>query len=154
FLLRFLFRRELRMKAGKSSGFTLIELLVVIAIIAILAAILFPVFAQARESARLTSCLSNMKEHGLAWNMYAQDYDETFSLSRTFSLNLPTALGGAGGGGCDCDAACTTNKTWKQTTYPYIKNYGIFRCPSNPNNDVATEDMDKNFKVSYASNGV
>jgi len=142
------------MKISKASGFTLIELLVVIAIIAILAAILFPVFAQARESARLTSCLSNMKEHGLAWNMYAQDYDETFSLSRTFSLNLPPEVGGAGGGGCDCDALCTTNKTWKQTTYPYIKNYGIFRCPSNPNNDVATEDMDKNFKVSYASNGV
>jgi prepilin-type N-terminal cleavage/methylation domain-containing protein len=60
-----------------NKGFTLIELLVVIAIIAILAAILFPVFAQAREKARQTSCLSNCKQIGLSLQMYAQDYDET-----------------------------------------------------------------------------
>jgi prepilin-type N-terminal cleavage/methylation domain-containing protein/prepilin-type processing-associated H-X9-DG protein len=63
------------------SGFTLIELLVVIAIIAILAAILFPVFAQAREKARAITCVSNMKELSLAWIMYEQDYDETFPFS-------------------------------------------------------------------------
>src|SRR6266704_6401772 len=62
----------------KNTAFTLIELLVVIAIIAILAAILFPVFAQAREKARGASCLSNLKQMGLAWMMYAQDYDEQF----------------------------------------------------------------------------
>lgn len=62
----------------KRKAFTLIELLVVIAIIAILAAILFPVFAQAREKARMTGCVSNTKQIGLAHNMYLQDYDETF----------------------------------------------------------------------------
>jgi prepilin-type N-terminal cleavage/methylation domain-containing protein len=62
----------------KQRGFTLIELLVVIAIIAILAAILFPVFAQAREKARQTSCLSNEKQLGTAISMYVQDYDETY----------------------------------------------------------------------------
>jgi prepilin-type N-terminal cleavage/methylation domain-containing protein len=64
----------------RSRGFTLIELLVVIAIIAILAAILFPVFAQAREKARQASCLSNAKQMSTAVMMYAQDYDETFPL--------------------------------------------------------------------------
>jgi prepilin-type N-terminal cleavage/methylation domain-containing protein len=66
---------------NRRSGFTLIELLVVIAIIAILAAILFPVFAQAREKARSISCLSNLKQSGLATLMYVQDYDETFPIN-------------------------------------------------------------------------
>jgi len=65
------------MRSTNRRGFTLIELLVVIAIIAILAAILFPVFARAREKARQTSCLSNEKQIGLSWIMYADDYDET-----------------------------------------------------------------------------
>src|ERR687895_617837 len=66
-----------RQCARRNYGFTLIELLVVIAIIAILAAILFPVFAQARDKARQAGCLSNQKQLGLAWLMYSQDYDET-----------------------------------------------------------------------------
>jgi len=67
-------------------GFTLIELLVVIAIIAILAAILFPVFAQARDKARQASCLSNCKQMGTAWMMYTQDYDETFPSSQPLNV--------------------------------------------------------------------
>src|SRR5437762_3834341 len=67
-----------KVMSSRKRGFTLIELLVVIAIIAILAAILFPVFAQARESARKTSCLSNVRQLGTAYQMYLQDYDELF----------------------------------------------------------------------------
>src|SRR5689334_10183077 len=73
-------------------GFTLIELLVVIAIIAILAAILFPVFAQARAKARQTTCLSNNKQIGLALLMYAQDYDETLPYAAVNPTNLPLVM--------------------------------------------------------------
>src|SRR6516225_7077413 len=75
----------------RAPAFTLIELLVVIAIIAILAAILFPVFAQAREKARATACLSNLKQLALGWLMYAQDYDETYVMTagqKPFDPNL------------------------------------------------------------------
>ena len=78
---------SLTMNTRKNAAFTLIELLVVIAIIAILAAILFPVFAQARDKARQTSCLSNMKQLGISEMMYIQDYDETFPRLRLYNLN-------------------------------------------------------------------
>ncbi len=100
-------------------GFTLIELLVVIAIIAILAAILFPVFAQAREKARAISCLSNMKQITLGVLMYVQDYDETFPLSTFYdTVNYP-------------DFGSTAYE-WSSVrcTQAYTKNGDIFKCPS------------------------
>jgi prepilin-type N-terminal cleavage/methylation domain-containing protein/prepilin-type processing-associated H-X9-DG protein len=96
---------------SQSRAFTLIELLVVIAIIAILAAILFPVFAQAREKARQASCLSNAKQMSTAVMMYAQDYDETFPL-----YFQPQANG--------------DNWYWHVQLQPYIKSWDLFRCPS------------------------
>lgn len=97
--------------ASVRKGFTLIELLVVIAIIAILAAILFPVFAQAREKARAASCVSNLKQIGLSWSMYTQDYDETV---------VPYTVGGG---------STTSAFPWTYLLQPYIKNYQVYKCP-------------------------
>lgn len=104
---------------ARKRGFTLIELLVVIAIIAILAAILFPVFARAREKARQTSCLSNLKQLGMATEMYCQDYDDTFSMS----IYL----------------AGTQAYTMYHVHMPYMKNVQIFQCPSEQNALTAAE---------------
>jgi len=99
-------------------AFTLIEFLVVIAIIAILAAILFPVFARARENARRSSCLSNLKQIGLGMMQYVQDYDEMY----------PNAY--------YTDAAGTT--FWWTMLQPYVKSSQVFTCPSSPFKDTAT----------------
>lgn len=102
----------------KRTAFTLIELLVVIAIIAILAAVLFPVFAQARDKARQTSCLSNNRQMGVALMMYVQDYDETYP----GNLQLEPNQWNAGGSGA--------RKPFDMQLMPYIKNTNIFFCPS------------------------
>lgn len=104
------------MHNSRKNGFTLIELLVVIAIIAILAAILFPVFAQARAKARGISCLSNVKQVGTAFAMYVQDYDET----------TPAVWGGSG----PCQpSGQNCSQEWWYGLFPYIKNIDMLYCP-------------------------
>jgi prepilin-type N-terminal cleavage/methylation domain-containing protein/prepilin-type processing-associated H-X9-DG protein len=104
-------------------AFTLIELLVVIAIIAILAAILFPVFAQARDKARQTACLSNAKQIGTAISMYVQDYDETFFWQKEWN---ETVSFGPGFWGTNYN----TYIRWPFAHLPYVKNQDVFKCPS------------------------
>src|SRR5438309_1923319 len=104
---------EYRMsRTRRPNGFTLIELLVVIAIIAILAAILFPVFAQAREKARQAMCVSNVKQLTLGIRMYMGDYDDTPPRNDCASMNDGTQ--------------------WNWTIAPYVKNVKVFECPSDP----------------------
>jgi prepilin-type N-terminal cleavage/methylation domain-containing protein/prepilin-type processing-associated H-X9-DG protein len=104
-------RRRARNAGCHLAAFTLIELLVVIAIIAILAAILFPVFAQAREKARSISCLSNMKNLGTAMLMYTQDYDERLPLAAYATSGFDFVV-------------------WHELTDPYVKNKQIWHCSS------------------------
>ena len=110
-------------------GFTLIELLVVIAIIAILAAILFPVFQKVRENARKISCASNMRQISLGVMQYTQDSDENYPTGSTASLG----------------------QGWGGTVYPYIKSTGVFKCPD----DKTTQQTNGNiisYPVSYSGN--
>jgi len=116
------------------SGFTLIELLVVIAIIAILAAILFPVFAKVREKARQTACLSNEKQQTLGMLQYVQDYDESF----------PRVYGTGPGNPGDTIG-------WADAIQPYIKSTGVFHCPDDPS-PFSTDPNNVNYS-SYAANG-
>ncbi len=117
-------------KSRSLKGFTLIELLVVIAIIAILAAILFPVFAQAREQARKTTCISNLKQLATANSMYIQDYDEKVV------LNVTT------------DTA-TFFFTWQDLIQPYTKNYQMLICPDSPYHNPDPNNFE--YWMSYGS---
>lgn len=113
-------RTETKNFHSSRSGFTLIELLVVIAIIAILAAILFPVFAQAREKARQASCLSNLKQLTMGWLMYAQDYDETFPQWK-WDVNWANGSGNPNN---------NATSLWCNAIFPYVKNVQVYSCPS------------------------
>ena len=116
-------------------GFTLIELLVVVAIVAILAALLFPVFAQAREAARKASCLSNQRQLGAALNLYVQDYDERFP--QTHPTTTPWTF---------AEDEITLETPWRTLMEPYVRSKGLFRCPS----DWGAPDW---HPTSYAPNG-
>jgi prepilin-type N-terminal cleavage/methylation domain-containing protein/prepilin-type processing-associated H-X9-DG protein len=128
----------------KPRGFTLIELLVVIAIIAILAAILFPVFAQAKTAAKRTAALSNLKQTSLGVVLYAGDYDDTFMI-----LGNINGDGYGWWGTHECDAATFGCKTWDKVIYPYSKNVqlleaGIDRSPTVPS-DLG--DVKRSFRA-------
>jgi prepilin-type N-terminal cleavage/methylation domain-containing protein/prepilin-type processing-associated H-X9-DG protein len=113
-------------------GFTLIELLVVIAIIAILAAILFPVFARARENARRSSCQSNLKQMGLGFMQYTQDYDERWPNPWRYN----------------------DDGNWLPAVYPYIKSAQVFQCPSDSSKTVAGWGTTTGFTYFHTSYGL
>lgn len=111
-----------RFRSTPQQAFTLVELLVVVAIIAIVAGILFPVFARARENARRISCLSNLKQIGMATLQYNQDFDERMPL---------TLMDSFFNGG-------TMHTTWVETTQPYLKSMQVFRCPDDDDSSWTT----------------
>lgn len=117
-----------RARERSRPGFTLIELLVVIAIIVILAAILFPVFARAREAARKASCASNLKQLGNACLMYAQDYDQMLP-SAGWNSGGTTASGRVIPNNAQC-AQFGATVVWNGQIFPYVKSRGVYRCPS------------------------
>jgi len=132
----FAHKKEGRAKScSRISGFTLIELLVVIAIIAILAAILFPVFARARENARRSSCQSNLKQIGLGITQYTQDYDEKMPM-RVYT---------------DGPLSYDASGQWPNTLQPYLKSTQIFLCPS-ARQGVSTSTDGTGLNISYGWN--
>jgi len=135
------------MRRNGKSGFTLIELLVVIAIIAILAAILFPVFAQARAQARKTTCISNEKQCSLAVLMYTQDYDETLPLAAAPNWGHdPNGWGSPFG---------LWVYTWHNLVQPYTKNWAAFICPDSgdtQSNPAQTAEPFSNYGIAVKSN--
>jgi prepilin-type N-terminal cleavage/methylation domain-containing protein/prepilin-type processing-associated H-X9-DG protein len=134
----------------RTPGFTLIELLVVIAIIAILAAILFPVFARARSKARQAVCLSNMKQLGTGLMMYAQDWDETLPINDYIGNGLAPLIGWRDPRAGD---------SWCSGIYPYVKNAQVYVCPeavvySDPTVPWRSPEKIEDGMVSYLMNYV
>jgi prepilin-type N-terminal cleavage/methylation domain-containing protein/prepilin-type processing-associated H-X9-DG protein len=126
-------RRKHPCTRAYTTGFTLIELLVVIAIIALLAAILFPVFAKVREKARQSTCSSNEKQIGMALLQYVQDYDEAYPIGNTFGSYYDQGAG------------------WAGSVYPYLKSTAVFHCPDDPT-DVNVAIVPPLIPVSYGFN--
>lgn len=131
-------------RPAHKSGFTLIELLVVIAIIALLAAILFPVFARARENARRSSCQNNMKQIGVGLAQYTQDYDETLPPMTWRGVATETRQD-------DATGADFTRTTWRQFTQPYIKSSQLWSCPSNPSKTTIADIAVNGGGVTFAA---
>jgi prepilin-type N-terminal cleavage/methylation domain-containing protein/prepilin-type processing-associated H-X9-DG protein len=115
---------------AKASGFTLIELLVVIAIIAILASILFPVFARARENARRSSCMSNLKQIGLGAMQYTQDYDERYPMNIWEGITQSDPAMPGRKYATDPGGATGNWVTWMDIIHPYVKSNQLYDCPS------------------------
>ena len=132
-------------RSSRNLAFTLIELLVVIAIIAILAAILFPVFARARENARRSSCQSNLKQIGLGVLQYAQDYDEKYPASNNLLASSSPY---------DADAGTTKPLNWIKATQPYIKSWQVFTCSSATVASGGVDPPNGNSSTNYFCNGV
>jgi prepilin-type N-terminal cleavage/methylation domain-containing protein/prepilin-type processing-associated H-X9-DG protein len=143
------------MRPIRRSGFTLIELLVVIAIIAILAAILFPVFAQAREKARSASCQSNLKQLGNAVAMYIQDYDEAYPLNDGENSSAKYYTQPADS---RSPASAPRYSVWTSSLEPYIKSWAVYGCPSCPVNLTAfpnpVDPGKPTVSISYTYNGL
>ncbi len=132
----------IRCTRSPKAGFTLIELLVVIAIIALLAAILFPVFARARENARKSSCANNLKQIGLGLAQYTQDFDEMWVRPEMNTTMAQVA----------CRDGYLPTSAWEARIMPYVKSWQLFVCPSNPNKTYDGRNNGNRCRTSYAIN--